>query len=263
VSGTDLYVGGLFEDAGGVANADKIAKWNGTSWSALGTGLNDYADAIVISGTDVWVAGNFTTASGVANTKRVARWDGATWNALGAGLNGYTVALALGANNLYAGGEFTATGDNAISLNHIGRYETNLIVPTRTPTVTLTPTATETRVATETPTTTHTPTATATSACTSKPPKPLKLLKPKNGAQIETTSPKLKWTPTACSASAKVFIVDSATGQVLKFNAATNGSFQVPPQKLQKGHSYQWYVKACNQFGCSARSEKRTFTVEP
>ena len=30
-----LYVGGEFTDAGGVANADRIAKWNGSSWSAL------------------------------------------------------------------------------------------------------------------------------------------------------------------------------------------------------------------------------------
>ena len=39
VSGTDVYAGGDFT-AGGV-NANRIAKWDGTSWSALGTGIID------------------------------------------------------------------------------------------------------------------------------------------------------------------------------------------------------------------------------
>ncbi len=33
-AGRELYVGGEFTDAGGIANADRIAKWNGSSWSA-------------------------------------------------------------------------------------------------------------------------------------------------------------------------------------------------------------------------------------
>src|SRR4051812_2629722 len=32
---TGLYVGGDFLDAGGVANADRIARWSGGTWSAL------------------------------------------------------------------------------------------------------------------------------------------------------------------------------------------------------------------------------------
>lgn len=35
--GTDLYVGGEFTIAGDVV-ANRIARWDGTSWSALGTG---------------------------------------------------------------------------------------------------------------------------------------------------------------------------------------------------------------------------------
>ena len=37
VSAGVLYVGGQFSDAGGVADADRIAKWNGSSWSAIGS----------------------------------------------------------------------------------------------------------------------------------------------------------------------------------------------------------------------------------
>ena len=41
VSGSDLYAGGEFTTAGGSA-ANYIAKWNGSSWSALGSGMNGY-----------------------------------------------------------------------------------------------------------------------------------------------------------------------------------------------------------------------------
>ena len=37
VSGTDLYAGGHFTTAGGVT-ANYIAKWDGSAWSALGSG---------------------------------------------------------------------------------------------------------------------------------------------------------------------------------------------------------------------------------
>src|SRR3954452_24551654 len=32
-----LYVGGEFTDAGGIQDADRIATWNGSSWSAVGS----------------------------------------------------------------------------------------------------------------------------------------------------------------------------------------------------------------------------------
>ena len=37
VSGTNLYAGGYFTKAGGVP-ANYIAKWDGSAWSALGSG---------------------------------------------------------------------------------------------------------------------------------------------------------------------------------------------------------------------------------
>src|SRR5436190_11106667 len=44
--GSKVYLGGDFTNAGGLANADHIAIWNGTSWSALGGGLGDAASAV-------------------------------------------------------------------------------------------------------------------------------------------------------------------------------------------------------------------------
>ncbi len=64
----NLYAGGNFTTAGGVA-ANHIAKWNGTSWSALGSGMNStvYALAVDASG-NLYAGGDFTTAGGVTAT---------------------------------------------------------------------------------------------------------------------------------------------------------------------------------------------------
>src|SRR5205823_6515691 len=63
VSGSDLYAGGLFTTAGG-GLANNIAKWNGSSWTALGSGMNDWVEALAVSGSDLYAGGNFTTAGG-------------------------------------------------------------------------------------------------------------------------------------------------------------------------------------------------------
>ena len=68
VSGNDLYVAGQFTTAGGVA-ATNIAKWNGTNWSALSSGLGDefqYVNALDVLGSDLYAGGFFTNAGGIA-----------------------------------------------------------------------------------------------------------------------------------------------------------------------------------------------------
>lgn len=109
VSGSNVYVGGIFAAAGGV-NANRIAVWNGTIWSALGTGISDGAvDAIAVNGTDVYVGGTFTTAGGSPGN-RVAKWNGTTWSALGTGASGFVNALTVLGTSLYAGGSFSSMG---------------------------------------------------------------------------------------------------------------------------------------------------------
>ncbi len=111
-SGESLYVAGDFAKAGNT-NANCIARWNGSSWAALGTGLNAPAYALAThdagSGLGLYVGGRFTTAGGVS-ASRVARWSGTSWAAVGAGLPGDVYALAShndgSGSKLYAGGAF-------------------------------------------------------------------------------------------------------------------------------------------------------------
>ena len=107
----NLYCGGGFQMAGS-AWVNHIAKWNGSAWSALGsgiTGLGTPVFALAVSGTDLYAAGGITTA-GEVSVNNIARWDGKAWSALGSGMNSFVYALAVFGTNLYAGGDFTTAG---------------------------------------------------------------------------------------------------------------------------------------------------------
>jgi len=87
VSSDDLYAGGDFSTADDKA-ANRIAKWNGSSWSPLGSGMGggDFSTygavfALAVSGSDLYAGGNFTTAGGHA-ANRIAKWNGSSWSAL-------------------------------------------------------------------------------------------------------------------------------------------------------------------------------------
>jgi hypothetical protein len=112
----NLYVGGAFTVIGNVV-ASRVAKWNGSSWSALGSGLgNSEVLALAVAGNDVYAGGNFVFAGG----SFIARWDGTNWSSLGSGVNNIVRSLAVSETNLYAGGDFTTAGGS--SATRIARW---------------------------------------------------------------------------------------------------------------------------------------------
>ncbi|MCU0862849.1 MAG: WD40 repeat domain-containing protein [Planctomycetes bacterium] len=112
----DLVAGGRFAMAGNVA-ALNIARWNGTTWFPLGSGVTDTLGATVSaiavrSNGELIAGGNFTSAGGVA-ANRIARWNGSTWAPLGSGIgSGGTVRVIKEMPNgdLVVGGNFTSAG---------------------------------------------------------------------------------------------------------------------------------------------------------
>lgn len=122
VSGSDLYVGGQFFNAGGIAEADYVARWNGSAWSALGSNgpgtgaLFGFVNVIAVAGSDVYVGGNFTNAAGIPEADYVARWNGSAWSSLGSNgigigaITGHVYALAVSGSDVYVGGSFVNAG---------------------------------------------------------------------------------------------------------------------------------------------------------
>ena len=103
-----LYVGGDFSAIGTVL-ARRIAQWDGSAWSALGTGMDFGVYALAVSGSTLYAGGSFTSAGGTT-ANRIAQWNGSAWSALGSGLNNQVNALAVSGGTLYVGGSFTSAG---------------------------------------------------------------------------------------------------------------------------------------------------------
>lgn len=117
----DVYVGGNFTLAGGVLNTAKIAKWNGTAWSALSTGLNNavYTLAFAPNG-DLYIGGVFTNAA----YPYLCKWNGTAFSPVGnnTDIDGAVWSLAFGETGwLYVGGHFTNAGGNA-NADYIARW---------------------------------------------------------------------------------------------------------------------------------------------
>jgi hypothetical protein len=110
VIGTNVYFAGLFLTAGGVP-ANRIAKWDGNNWSAVGGGIvgNGAINALAAVGTNLYAGGNFTNLGGVT-VSRIAKWDGNSWSSPGSGVSSTVYALASSGPNLYVGGTFRIAG---------------------------------------------------------------------------------------------------------------------------------------------------------
>ncbi|MFO0828982.1 MAG: hypothetical protein U0572_12650 [Phycisphaerales bacterium] len=117
--GPMLFATGAFLRAGGVS-VNRIARWDGRRWTALGSGLNDAGYALGVfddgGGPALFVGGRFTSAGGVPS-KGIAKWDGQAWSAVGGGVAGAVPQVyALRAfsdasgSSLYVGGAFTTAG---------------------------------------------------------------------------------------------------------------------------------------------------------
>lgn len=111
----DIIAGGNFLTAGGVA-AHGIARWDGSSWSNVGSNWTATVGALLSLPNGDLIAGGFTGSQ----APNVARWDGATWTVLGSGMRELPVwqnwapmirtLASLPNGDLVAGGTFREAG---------------------------------------------------------------------------------------------------------------------------------------------------------
>lgn len=114
-----LVAAGNFIDAGGTP-ANRIARWNGTIWQPLGSGLNLSVDSLLpLPNGDLLVGGTFSTAGGVP-ANGLARWNGSAWSALGPGTRAACLAMAANGDVLAAGPFTTAGPDSAWTVARFG-----------------------------------------------------------------------------------------------------------------------------------------------
>ena len=126
-----LYVGGNFINAGGIANADYIARWNGSQWEPLGIGTNGIVYGITVNSGKVYAAGSFTSAGGLILTDRVAVWSNGSWQPLDIDLPGsaevYSI-LPASDGSLYIGGGFSTLAEDPDENAKTGLVALNLNV---------------------------------------------------------------------------------------------------------------------------------------
>jgi hypothetical protein len=121
----DVVAGGYFTSAGGVP-ASSIARWNGTSWSALGAGVNSVVYTLANLSNGNIVAGGSFSAAGGEQVSSLARFDptSSTWSAIVFGTSSTNIEvralLALENGDVLAGGTFSHAG--ATRVNRIARW---------------------------------------------------------------------------------------------------------------------------------------------
>ena len=132
VSGSTVYVGGNFTQAGGTA-MNRVAQFDTSTqtWASLGSGtangVNGFVSALAVSGSTVYVGGEFVQAGGKP-ANFVARFDTTNeiWSSLGSGatngVRGRVNALAVSGRTLYVGGDFDQAGGEPA--NSVARFDT-------------------------------------------------------------------------------------------------------------------------------------------
>ncbi len=123
-SGSGVIVAGDFTNAGAVSEADKIARFDGASWSALGS-TSEFGDGaasiygVATDGPRTIAVGAFLNAGGNPRADGVAIFNGTTWSNLGtnaAGTGGPATSLRVAAvvgKLAYVGGLDTRIGGSA------------------------------------------------------------------------------------------------------------------------------------------------------
>jgi len=120
----NLYVVGNFSTMGGDGDCNYVAKWDGSAWSPLDTGLDGIAWGVAVDASDdVYITGQFTDVNGGGGGtyNYIIKWNGSSFSALGTGLNDNGRKLVVASDGtLYVGGEFTTA--DGVTVNYIAAW---------------------------------------------------------------------------------------------------------------------------------------------
>ncbi|HEY9049782.1 MAG TPA: hypothetical protein VIN08_27980 [Ohtaekwangia sp.] len=110
----ELYVAGEFTEAG-KQPAESIARWNGSAWHAVGTGLPNNVFALTEYKGELYAGGTFSTDAADNKKENLFRWDGKQWTGV-AIFNGAITSLAVNKDKLCASGYFSHANGKDVSM---------------------------------------------------------------------------------------------------------------------------------------------------
>ncbi|MBP7513408.1 MAG: hypothetical protein KA791_02600, partial [Flavobacteriales bacterium] len=112
VSAMAVFQGDLIA-AGRENTFGNIARWDGTAWSAMGSGLPQRVLALCVHNDELYAAGLDSA---------VSRWDGSAWQQVGGRFNGPVNALASFSGYLHAGGAFTLNSEDVLDQRYLSYF---------------------------------------------------------------------------------------------------------------------------------------------
>lgn len=133
ITGEQLYVGGNYQNLGGVNGLNYIAKWDGTTYTEVGGTIGGAVPLIILDlaqgdlgeGNMLFAGGRFLNIDGIS-ALNVAQWDGTQWTDLNGGVSrpsGFAQVLHMVVWDdgtgpaLYVGGRFELAGGQPVSRN--------------------------------------------------------------------------------------------------------------------------------------------------
>jgi hypothetical protein len=116
---TYLVAGGGFTEAG-TTPVNSVARWNGTTWSAMGDGFNGVVYALYVFDGELYAGGSFTH-SGATEVNYFALWNGSSWEAVSGGFDAPVMAIGEYDGELVVGGHFLQSGDGLAF--HIAHFD--------------------------------------------------------------------------------------------------------------------------------------------
>ena len=148
-NGNNVYIGTDSVNVAGIPQADHVAMWNGSAWSAVGANAagtdgwlpaTAFIYAMAATSSQLVVTGSFQNAGGNALADNIASFDGNAWNSVGsngAGNGpwiGNGLAVAILGKSIFVGGNFTAAGGDPLAA-YIARFTPQAAAPSNVITV--------------------------------------------------------------------------------------------------------------------------------
>lgn len=110
--GEKLVFAGGFSKVNGI-DANNIVAWDGSAWTAFGSGLGSIIKCMAVYKNELYVAGKIETAGG-KSVNKIAKWDGSNWSDVGGGVTGTCwngiLDMEVYGDELYVVGDFDEMG---------------------------------------------------------------------------------------------------------------------------------------------------------